>query len=158
YHRRRHARYRRALTGKEAARASSRHQRALSFGLHGRYRHHPRRARSGHRLSAETLHPSESRRESPRGPALPIRTGISQQVNREIGFELTSLPVPALALASLPPTPLTSLPVTPLQIAEKLKFRIRASLSPGGTTENSPAPYSLRKKSVSYQGIALAMP
>ena len=77
--------YRRPRIGQEAALAASRHQRALSFGLHRRYGCHPGRARPWYRVPAKALHPAESRQESPRSHSLQAR----RQVHCKIGLELT---------------------------------------------------------------------
>ena len=78
-HRRRHARHRRPRTGQEAARAASRHQRALSFRLHRRCRGYPGCMGPAPR-SCRNLSPSESCQESPRSPSLPARPQVHSKI------------------------------------------------------------------------------
>ena len=91
--------------------------------------------RSGHRLSAETLHPSESRQESPRGPALPIRSQrppASQSRNRlrtDLGAGYGSTDC-RKTQASYQGIAFTTSGKTPIKAAD---------VSPGGASELSPA-------------------
>jgi CheY-like chemotaxis protein len=77
-------------TGQEAARAAAWHLRALSLRLHRRRRRGAGPVRGQHGIPAETFHPAESGKKSPRSPAFPFRPG--PQVHRQSRRPVILLP------------------------------------------------------------------